>query len=98
MEQFGAGHERIDRGVLQCDADAATNFVRLLGDVEACDARGSRGRAQQGSEHAHRGALAGAVRPEEPEDLPLVHGEVDAVDGVHVAEVAHEVLGDDGGF
>src|SRR5580693_6631797 len=41
-------------------------------------------------EDLHRGGLAGAVRPEEGEDLPGPHVEIDAGDGLLAAVALHQ--------
>ena len=92
VEQLTAGHERIDRRVLEGDADATADLGTLGGDVEAGDAGPPVRRVQQGDEHAHRGRLAGAVRPEEPEDLPRLHLQIDARHRLDIAKPAHEPL------
>jgi hypothetical protein len=57
-------------------------WLGLGGDVEAGDTgRPSRG-PQHGAEDAHGGGLAGAVGPEQAEDLPGPGLEADAIDGV----------------
>ena len=92
VEQFLAGHDRVDRGVLQRDTDSASNPVGVCDDVETGDARMAGGWFQQRHEHAHRGRLAGPVRPEKTEDLAFGDGEVDIVDGHDLAKGAPETL------
>ena len=55
-------------------------------------------RGQQRAEHPHGRRLAGAVRAEEAVDLAAPDLEVDAGDGVVVAEVADQGAGPDGGI
>src|SRR5439155_24543679 len=43
-------------------------------------------RRNEPGDHRHRGGLAGAVRPEQPEQLPALEGERDAVHGHEIAE------------
>ena len=59
--------------------------------------RSSSGGRQQRAEHADGGGLAGAVGPQEPIDLALANVEVEAVDGGHTVEAAHQTLGGDRG-
>ena len=47
----------------------------------------TRRRARKRAEHPDGGRLAGAVRPQEPEDLTLRHLEADLVDGLEIAEM-----------
>ena len=42
LHELAAGHEQVERGLLQRDADAAAHLARLRGDVEAGDARARR--------------------------------------------------------
>ncbi len=63
-------------------ADAAAHARRIVADVAARDDRLARRGRQQRGEHAERGRLAGAVRAEEGDELPLLHGEVDGTDGL----------------
>ena len=51
---------------------------------------------QQGGEHPHGRALAGAVGAEEAEHLARLDLEIDTVDRPHVAEVTNETFGIDG--
>ena len=101
IQEFAAGHEGIDGGILQRHTDGSTNFVRFLHHVESGHVCGTRRGLQQRGEHAHDGALARPVGSEQPEDLAGVHLEVDAVDGfddvVTGSEVANQFAGDDGG-
>jgi hypothetical protein len=54
----------------------------VLGDgVEAGDTDAAGVGLAQALDTLHGGGLPGAVRPEDPEDLPLLHGERDTVDG-----------------
>ena len=95
FEKFVSGHQGVDCSVLQRNADVASYFVGLLHHVVSGDARRAAGGAQQGGEHAHRGALACTVGAEKTEDFTLVDGQVDAVDGLYVAEMAGELFCND---
>ena len=94
-EQFAAGLEVVESGLLERDADAPPHLGGPLPDVDAVDPSAAGGGAQQRGEHADGGGLAGAVRAEEAEDLPALDGEVDAVDGADGGKVPHEPLGPD---
>ena len=91
LHQLAAGHEHVERGLLQGDADALAHQVRLGGDVVAGDERAAAGRAQQRDEHPHGRRLARAVGAQEAVDLARSDLEVDAVDGLEAAlELAFE--------
>ena len=90
--QLAPGHQRVDGGVLQGDADRPAHRAGLRLHVVARHPGPARRGPQQGGEHADEGGLAGAVGPEEPEDLALLHHEVDAGDRGQVAEAADEAL------
>ena len=97
IEQLAAGLLAVERGLLQRHTDAQAHLLGVAGDVEPGDAGGAAGGAQQGGEHAHGGALAGAVGPEEAVDLAGAHREVDTGDGAVVAEHSAQCTGFDGG-
>ena len=86
-----AGHR------LRDDADRSAHAVGLVRDVEAVDARRAGGRRQQRREHPDERRLAGAVGPEQPEDLTVFDREADAVDGREVAELLDDLVDVDGG-
>jgi hypothetical protein len=85
LDQLGAGHQRVERRLLQRDADPAAHLRRFGCDVVAGDAGVAAGRAQQRHEHPHGRRLAGAVGSEEAVDLARGNLEVDAVDGLQPA-------------
>ncbi len=96
VEELPARLAVVESGVLEGDADLEADELGMAGHVVAGDESPAPRRAQQGAEHADERRLAGAVRAEEPVDLARGDGEVDAVDGPVVAELASDVLGDDG--
>ena len=97
-QQLAAGHQRVDRRLLQRDADLAAHRVGVVHDVVARDPRLARGRAQQRDEDADRRGLARAVGPEKAVDLALGDVEIEPVDGADVAlEAADEPADGDGG-
>ena len=61
-DQLAPGHQRVERRLLQRDADRAAHVGRLLDDVEARHPGAAAGRAQERGQHAHGGRLPGAVR------------------------------------
>ena len=88
----------------RCGRGAPRVGVEQRADLRAAGRRSARygrpptsavpavGRVQP-EDHPHRGRLAGAVRPDEPGDLPGPHGERQAVDGDHLAVAFSEVAG-----
>jgi hypothetical protein len=85
LDELAAGHERVERRLLECDADPAADLRRLRLDVEAGHARAPARRPQERHEHAHGGRLAGAVGAEEAVDLAGRDLEIDPVDGLQAA-------------
>ncbi|GAA4557569.1 hypothetical protein GCM10010309_70060 [Streptomyces violaceochromogenes] len=85
------------RGQLLRDvAEQAAYGHAIPGGVVAEDADHAGGHGQQGGDAADGGGLAGAVGPEQPEDLALPDGEVESVHGVVVAEGVGEPGAGDG--
>ena len=68
---LAAGAELVDARVLRHVADRAADRVRLAADVVAGDRGGAAVGVGERDEHADGRRLAGAVRPEQPEDLAL---------------------------
>jgi hypothetical protein len=85
--QLGVAGER-----LRDDADAPAHAVGIEAHVGAPDHGGARGGRDEGRHHADESRLARAVRTQQPEDLPLLDGESDAVDGGEVAEALDDAL------
>ena len=53
--------------------------------------------AHEARDRVDEGRLAGAVRPDQPDELALLDGDVDLVDGAHAAETHREAgRGEDG--
>ena len=70
------GGELLVEGLLlEDEPDPPSHRLRLGHDVEAVDARRTRGRPGEGAQHLDRRGLAGPVRAEEGEDLPRAHRE-----------------------
>ena len=89
-QAIGAGEEGevladrelpIEGEFLRDIADPLAGGSPRAGEVDAGDAQRSAGRGEQAAEHAEGGRLAGAVRPEETEDLAAGDVEADVVDG-----------------
>ena len=88
---LAAGEHRVQRDVLQRDADRGAHLRALLRDVVARDGGACRRRRQQRREDLDRRRLARAVGPEEAVDLAGRDVQVDAVDGADAAlELADE--------
>ena len=86
------GESRVHPGRLEHGAKMARRLHVLAPAVEAGNAGASRIRPQQPQQHADRGRLAGAVGPEETEDLPHLDAEVDVLHGRPRAKPPGEVL------
>ncbi len=78
-----AGHR------LRNDADHAAHLIRILGHIVAADDRLARGHGNQRGHHADERALAGAVGPEQAEDLAFGDAEVHVLDGFKSAVALH---------
>ena len=85
-------HVGIERRRFRQVAGAPLGFDRLIEDVEPGDDRLALGRRHVAGQDAHRRRLAGAVRPEEAEDLAALDAEADVVDGGDAAVAFREVL------
>jgi hypothetical protein len=100
-ELLARGQLRIERRLLEHDADLPAHRGALAHDVAAEQRDLARARREQRREHAHRRRLARAVRAEQAEADPARHVEVDARErrGLAVAllEAAHTDRGVCGG-
>ena len=92
-QQLDAALGRIERRLLERDADTEADVDGVAGDVEPCDLGPPRSREQQGAQHMDERRLSRAVRAEKAVDLTRLDVEVDAVDGVRVVEVPPESFG-----
>ena len=70
--------------------DPLAHPVRVVDDVASEDERLPRRRDQQRDQHLDRRRLAGAVRPEQPEELALLDLEADAADGLDLERPSAE--------
>jgi hypothetical protein len=85
--------ERVERRLLEGDADRIADGGALLDDVVAGDPRRAGGRREEGGQHVDGGRLAGAVRAEEAVDLTGSDREIDPVDGARaLLELANQAL------
>ena len=86
--RVGAAHRLADG--LRHVADLLAHLERVRQQVGACHRGRPRGRLEQRGQHAQRGGLARAVRPEEADDLALADGQVHAPDRLDRAPAALE--------
>ncbi len=94
--QVARGREvRVERRVLEDEADVAAHRRALAHDVEARDARLALARVRERAEDLDRGRLARAVRPQEAERLAGVHGQVEAANRLDVAVALDQPAGFD---
>src|SRR5262245_45406989 len=77
-------------------ADAHLHFRRIFHHVDAIDDATAARERENPREHLDYCGLAGAVRTEETEDFPGFDIEADTFDCDEVAELAHQVLCNDG--
>jgi hypothetical protein len=94
MEQLDAGHQGVDRSILEGNTNASAYLVGMCGDIKSGNDCSTRGRSQQGGQHAYCGALARAVWSEESKNLTVVDNEVYPIDGLYVTEVASQAFGE----
>ena len=94
-QQLAPGLARVEPRLLQRDADPLARPVGVLRDVDARHLRPARRDRQQRREHAHGRGLAGAVRPEESEDLAGLDAQVDAPHRLDIVVVFDQSLGFD---
>jgi hypothetical protein len=82
-------HLRVQPSLLRQVADALAHLV-VHGSAAPADLAGVR--FQHAEDDPHGGGLAGAVGADEPEHLPLAHGERQVVEGDQVAVAAGQTL------
>ncbi len=87
------GQIGIEAEALAHVADLFLDRLGLAHRVPPHDPGFTGGRVHDGGEHAHGGGLAGAVRPDEAEDLTLGDGKIEAVHGRKVVETLGQVVG-----
>ena len=86
FEKAGRGHVGIGRRALGQIADVLLGLDRLVDHVEAADLGAAAGRRQVAGDDLHGRRLAGAVGPEEAQDLAALDGKAHAVDGADRSE------------
>ncbi len=82
-EVLAPGRVAVDARCLRDVADRPPHRAGLGADVVSRDGRPTGIALRQGREDAHGRRLAGAVRPEQAEDLALGDGEPDPVEGAN---------------
>ena len=87
---LAARQERVERSLLERGADRGTHLWALLRDVEPGDGRAAAGGREERRQHVDGRRLAGAVRAEEPVDLPGQDPKVDPRDRLHILELPPE--------
>ena len=98
LERLAAGEPVVEGELAGHVADAAVDGDRVGGRLDAEDARRAAGRPDEVEQGPDRRRLAGAVGPEEAEDLALARLQVDVDDAAVLAVGLGELLGlDDGG-
>ena len=90
LQVLAHGEIAVERELLRHVAKPRPAGGRGLVEVEPVDARGALAGAEQAAHHLEGGGLAGAVRPQEAEDLAPRDGEGNAVRGREAAEAAGE--------
>ena len=85
LEVLAHRQVRVEVVLLRHEPDPRLVLTAELGDGHAEHAQLARARRGQAHDHAHRGGLAGAVRPEQPDAARGRDLEVEAADGVHGA-------------
>src|SRR5579862_1049886 len=86
----------VEGRVLEDEADLLPHLERVLRDIEPGDPGAARCRPQESAEHVDRRRLAGSVRAEESERLPLSDLERHGANGLEIAETAPERLSNNG--
>ena len=92
VEVLAHRHVRVERRRFRQVAGAALGFDRVREDVEPGHRRLAFGRRHVAGQDPHRGGLAGAVRPEEAEDLAPLDTKTDVVHGRDPAVAFGDVL------
>ena len=92
VEVLPDGQRAVERVRLRDDADPALGRSGVGADVDPGDERAAACRDDGGRQHPDRGRFAGAVRPEQPEELAAADLDVEPVDRRDGAIVACEHL------
>src|SRR5262249_50934755 len=92
-EVIDGGHLIVEADGVGHVADPTLDRKRLARGVEAEHAHVAAGNVGKPQQHQDRRRLAGAVRPEQPEDLTATDGEGDVIDSEGVAVSLGQTLG-----
>jgi hypothetical protein len=84
-KKLRTGELLINEGTVGDEPELALRGDRLRGQIDAADVHCPGRRPQNAGDHAKRGRLAGAVRPQKAEQLSTWYGQVDVVDGREAA-------------
>ena len=97
MQVLACGQRRVERDLLRHQAERAPRLRRLAVDGMAGDRRRARARPAQRREHGQRRGFAGAVRPQQADDLAGLDREADAVERRARTVAQAQILDGDGG-
>src|SRR5690606_28338019 len=95
VEDLRAGHRVIERDPAGQVPGPCANLDRLTDDVQAQDGREAGGRVEEPEQRPDQRRLAGAIRPQEAEDLALANVERHAVEGGDGAVMLRQAPGAD---
>ena len=95
VQVFPHLHVVVDAERVRHEPEDAPDLVRVPGDGHAGDLGLARRRQQQRRQDPQRRRLAGAVGPDETEDLALLHRQVDAGHGERAVVALDQALGAD---
>src|SRR3954469_25508184 len=82
----------VEARVLKYDPEPPPHVVWMLTRIDAVERNRPARRRQQRGQHLDGRRLAGAVGPEEREDLPFGNVERDVIDGFHLAERLDQIM------
>ena len=87
-------HASEELDVLECTRDSPTNDCARsrVEQALAVEANVAVVRCIETGDHVERRRLAGAVRPDQPDDLPRLHGERDGIERDDAAETLGDVV------
>src|SRR5437773_1453802 len=95
LEVLRGRQRRIEAERVAGVAEVVAQPPALSVGIESCDLEAAGGRPHRGRKDAQQGGLAGTVLTEHRDMLTRVDHEVDAVEGVLVAEPVRQAVGDD---
>jgi hypothetical protein len=86
----------IQRRVLGQVADVPFRGHRPVDQIDAADRDAARAGREIAGQHLHRGGLAGAVGPEQPQNFTASQGQIDFADRRVRTELTRKLTGTDG--